>query len=219
MSPAANFAIATAIWGSTWLAITWQLGVVPPEVSVVYRFTLAGLLIAASCRMTGRSLAFSRRDHLWLAAWGATFFGLNYVAVYYAEQQVSSGLVAVVFATIAVPFALDRRATAALWAVEAAGVYWIGTRQRAQLVRGFALAIELGAGIVFAPADDILDVGIDCPVQLAETLHALALPERPQPFIRRRIEVLKLGNPRLVIEQDWQPLDVIDLEGGQNVIS
>jgi uncharacterized membrane protein len=57
---------------------------------------------------------------------------------------------AVVFATIAVPFAFDRRATAALWAVEAAGVYWIGIRQRAQLVRAFAFVIEIGAGIAFA---------------------------------------------------------------------
>jgi uncharacterized membrane protein len=57
---------------------------------------------------------------------------------------------AVVFATIAVPFAFDRRATAALWAVEAAGVYWIGIRQRAPLVRAFALVIELGAGVAFA---------------------------------------------------------------------
>jgi drug/metabolite transporter (DMT)-like permease len=109
VSPLANFAIATAIWGSTWLAITWQLGVVPPEVSVVYRFALAGLIIAAWCRATGRSLAFSRADHLWLAAWGATFFGLNYVGVYYAEQYVSSGLVAVVFATIVFMSAVGMR--------------------------------------------------------------------------------------------------------------
>ena len=103
------FAIPTAIWGSTWLAITWQLGVVPPEVSVVYRFTLAGLLIGAWCLATGRSLRFSRTDHLWLAAWGATFFGLNYVGVYYAEGYVSSGLVAVVFATIVFMSAIGMR--------------------------------------------------------------------------------------------------------------
>ena len=100
MSAPALFAIATAIWGSTWLAITFQLGVVPPEVSVVYRFALAGVLIGAGCLATGRSLRFSRGDHLWLAAWGAMMFGLNYVGVYYAEAHVSSGLVAVVFATI-----------------------------------------------------------------------------------------------------------------------
>ena len=103
------FAIPTAIWGSTWLAITFQLGTVPPEVSVAYRFALAGLLIAAWCVATGRSLRFSRADHLWLVAWGATFFGLNYVAVYYAEASVSSGLVAVIFATIVFMSAIGMR--------------------------------------------------------------------------------------------------------------
>jgi drug/metabolite transporter (DMT)-like permease len=96
----ALFAISTAIWGSTWLAITWQIGAVPPEVSVVYRFALAALLIAAWCAATGRSLAFPAAEHARLAAWGAMMFGLNYVGVYYAEAHVSSGLVAVVFSTI-----------------------------------------------------------------------------------------------------------------------
>ena len=56
---------------------------------------------------------------------------------------------AAIFATIAVPLAFDERVTAAIWAVEAAGVYWLGVRQRALLARGFALAIQLAAGIVF----------------------------------------------------------------------
>ncbi|MEO8485142.1 MAG: EamA family transporter [Betaproteobacteria bacterium] len=100
MNAPALFAISTAIWGSTWLVITWQLGIVPPEVSVAYRFALAAALLAAWCSTTGRSLAFTPRQHLWLAAWGAMMFGLNYVGVYYAEALVSSGLVAVLFATI-----------------------------------------------------------------------------------------------------------------------
>ena len=100
MNAPALFAISTAIWGSTWLAITWQLGIVAPEVSVVYRFALAALLLAAGCVATGRALAFPVAEHARLAAWGAMMFGLNYVGVYYAEAHVSSGLVAVVFSTI-----------------------------------------------------------------------------------------------------------------------
>ena len=56
---------------------------------------------------------------------------------------------AVIFATVAIPLALDKRTTAALWAVEAAGVYWIGVRQSARLTRAFALVIEFVAGMVF----------------------------------------------------------------------
>ena len=57
------FAVTSAIWGSTWLAIKYQLTGVAPEVSVAYRFALAAALLAAWCLATGRSLRFSRRDH------------------------------------------------------------------------------------------------------------------------------------------------------------
>jgi len=100
MSNAALFLTATVIWGSTWLGITWQLGVVPPEVSVAYRFALAAAGLALWCRARGMPLAFARMDHAYLAAMGATMFGLNYVCVYWAERFVPSGLVAVVFSTI-----------------------------------------------------------------------------------------------------------------------
>ena len=99
-SSASLFAICTVIWGSTWLAITWQLGIVPPTVSVAYRFALAAVFLGAWCVATGRSLRFPRAEHARLAAWGAMNFGLNYVCVYRAEAHVSSGLVAVVFSTI-----------------------------------------------------------------------------------------------------------------------
>jgi drug/metabolite transporter (DMT)-like permease len=94
------FAVASAIWGSTWLAIKYQLTGVAPEVSVAYRFALAAALLAAWCLGTGRSLRFSRQDHAYLAAVGATLFGLNYIGVYWAEHFVTSGLVAVLFSTI-----------------------------------------------------------------------------------------------------------------------
>lgn len=96
----ALFLIAAGIWGSTWLAITWQLGTVAPEVSVAYRFGLGSLILAAWCRLTGIPLRVPRREHRYLALFGATLFGLNYVAVYWAERYVASGLVAVVFSTI-----------------------------------------------------------------------------------------------------------------------
>ena len=99
-SPAALFAIATFIWGSTWLVITFQLGVVEPEVSVVYRFALAAAILFVWCGARGQRLAFAPRTHAWLALQGATLFGLNYVGVYLAERHVASGLVAVAFSTL-----------------------------------------------------------------------------------------------------------------------
>ncbi len=99
-APASLFVIASVIWGSTWLAITFQLGDVAPEVSLTYRFALAAALIALGCKATGRSLRFPLRVHGLLAAQGALMFGFNYIAVYRAELYVASGLVAVLFSTM-----------------------------------------------------------------------------------------------------------------------
>lgn len=91
---------AVLIWGSTWLAITFQLGRVPPELSVAYRFALAGLLLLAWSGVHGLRLAYSWREHAAMAAQGALLFGLNYVCVYRAEGLIPSGLVAVTFSLI-----------------------------------------------------------------------------------------------------------------------
>ena len=100
LSPAVLFAIATAIWGSTWLAIKFQLGVVAPQASVAYRFALAAAILATWCMARRQPMTMAVRTHGWLALQGATFFGLNYVGVYVAERYVASGLVAVIFSTI-----------------------------------------------------------------------------------------------------------------------
>ena len=56
------FSACVAIWGSTWLAITFQLGRVAPEASVSYRFLLASVLLFAWCRARGLSLAYGARE-------------------------------------------------------------------------------------------------------------------------------------------------------------
>ncbi len=100
MSTPVLFLIPTLIWGSTWLVILWQLGNVAPEVSVCYRFAFAALTLAGWCVATGRSLRFSARNHLFLAALGMLNMGFNYVWIYHAERHVTSGLVAVLFSTL-----------------------------------------------------------------------------------------------------------------------
>jgi drug/metabolite transporter (DMT)-like permease len=100
MSVTALFLVPVLIWGSTWYAITWQFGVVAPEVSVTYRFALASLLLAGGCMATGRTLRFSLTDHGFLAGAGLLMIALNYNLIYWAEEIVVSGLVAVLFATM-----------------------------------------------------------------------------------------------------------------------
>ena len=55
----------------------------------------------------------------------------------------------VIFGTLAIPLGLDARWTSAAWAVEGAGIYWLGLRQARPVARGFGLLLQLGAGLMF----------------------------------------------------------------------
>jgi len=94
------FLLPSVIWGTTWLVIKFQLGVVEPEASVAWRFALASLLLLGWCMLRKISLRFAAREHAGLALLGALLFGINYVLVYRSEQHLTSGLVAVLFAFI-----------------------------------------------------------------------------------------------------------------------
>lgn len=88
------------IWGSTWLGIKLQLGVVAPLPSVTYRFGLAALILLSFCCLSGRSLRFSVQQHCFMFLQGVLLFGFNYLCFYLAEQYLTSGLAAVIFSTI-----------------------------------------------------------------------------------------------------------------------
>lgn len=94
----ALFAIASLIWGSTFFAITLELGEVPPAVSVVYRFALASLALFAFCLLRGDKLRLPWRAQRWILLQGFFTFCVSYVCTYNAEQYVVSALVAVLFA-------------------------------------------------------------------------------------------------------------------------
>ena len=55
----------------------------------------------------------------------------------------------IVFATLAIPLALDGRWTATAWAVEGAGILWVGIKQNSRLARMFGALLQIGAGIAF----------------------------------------------------------------------
>jgi drug/metabolite transporter (DMT)-like permease len=104
------YLLTVLIWGSTWLVIKFQLGVVSPLVSVGWRFGLAALMLLLFSLLRRKSLRFSRHDHGWIALQGVTLFGLNYIGVYLSEVYLTSGLVAVVFSLVVFMNALGMRA-------------------------------------------------------------------------------------------------------------
>jgi drug/metabolite transporter (DMT)-like permease len=124
-SRSALFLVPTFIWGTTWLAIKHQLGVVPPEVSVAWRFALAAVVLLGIAALRGDRLRLGLREQLGCALLGLLLFGPHYVLVYRSEQVLASGLVAVLFATM---------------------VFW--TLLGARLAFGAAIPRAVGAGAV-----------------------------------------------------------------------
>lgn len=100
------FIIFTAIWGSTWIVIRDQLGTVPPQWSVTYRFVIAALAMAAAAKWKGESLNLGRRGLAAAIFLGFTQFCINFNAVYLAERHITSGVVATVFALLLIPATL-----------------------------------------------------------------------------------------------------------------
>jgi drug/metabolite transporter (DMT)-like permease len=88
------------IWGTTWLAIKFQLGSVDPMVSVLYRFIAAALILVVYCKLRGLNMRFRLKDHIFMALQGLVLFSVNYWLIYLAEVHVTSGLVAVIFSSI-----------------------------------------------------------------------------------------------------------------------
>lgn len=95
MNNLALFFTCVAIWSTTWFVITFQLGPVAPEVSVAWRFLLAGLLVAGWCKLRKLSLRYRPAEHALLALLGITMYSVGYIFVYHAERHLVSGLVAV----------------------------------------------------------------------------------------------------------------------------
>lgn len=90
------------IWGTTWYAIKLQLTEVPIEWSLVFRFALATSLLFAYCLATGRKLKFPLSDHKTFITLGFFLFSVNYYCSYRGVEFLTSGLVAVVFSTLAI---------------------------------------------------------------------------------------------------------------------
>jgi len=94
------YAATVLIWGSTWYAIDFQLGVVDPSVSLAYRYAIAATLAIGWCLVTGRSLRFGWRQHRYFLLLGVFLFGLNYLSAYQAQIYISSALNAIGFSSM-----------------------------------------------------------------------------------------------------------------------
>lgn len=100
MSSTNLYISAVLIWGSTWYAIKFQLGIVEPEVSLVYRFALAAIILLTFCLWRKKNLKFSVSEHRFMALQGLFLFSSNYLVFYWATELLTSGIVALLFSTV-----------------------------------------------------------------------------------------------------------------------
>ncbi|MEO1582886.1 MAG: DMT family transporter [Pseudomonadota bacterium] len=103
------YAATVLIWGSTWVMVKYQLGFVPVQVSLGYRFAIAALALAAYGRLRNRRLGIEREDLPAVAVQGILMFSVNYFFIYAGTAYLASGLVAVLFTVMVLFNAVNER--------------------------------------------------------------------------------------------------------------
>src|SRR5215216_1859889 len=92
--------ILCGIWGSTWLFIKLGLADLPPLTFAGIRFVIACAILFVIIRLRHIQLPRTRADWILLSVSGILSFGLNYGLVFWGEQYISSGLAALLQATL-----------------------------------------------------------------------------------------------------------------------
>jgi drug/metabolite transporter (DMT)-like permease len=124
------------IWGTTWIVIKSQLGLVDPSWSVAYRFAIAGLALLAWCAIRGETMRFPRESLGFLLLFATLQFVMNFNFVYRAELHIPSGFLAIAFALLMIPNAILAR-------------LFLKRRIAPRFVVGAALGV-MGVGLLFA---------------------------------------------------------------------
>lgn len=131
------FLILSAIWGSTWLFIKIGLEDLPPLTFAGVRFVIGAALLFAVVLVRRVPLPRARRDWTLMAATGILSFTVNYGLLFWGEQHVSSGLAALLQATIPV------------FGLIIAHYYLPGERLTVLKIIGVLLGVA-GVGVIFS---------------------------------------------------------------------
>ncbi len=154
MNNLALYIITVVIWGSTWIAINYQLGEVAVEASIVYRFALAAAILFIYCWIKKLPLTFSKKQHLQFIAFGVSLFGLNYYLLYSAQQYINSALTCIAFSTLMLMNIINAR-------------FWYKTPITKQVYIGGAIGL-IGITTLFWPEISNVELG-------GEVLFAVSL--------------------------------------------
>ncbi|MDT3314672.1 DUF2339 domain-containing protein [Pseudomonas sp. rhizo66] len=157
----------------------------------------------------GFGLQFALIQHLeFAAAFSALALGMIYMAlakVLMGGRAVLLGetclALGVIFASLAIPLGLDARWTSAAWAVEGAGIFWLGLRQHRPFARAFALLLQLGSALAFLSQLRVGESSLLDGAPLGALMLGIALlfsfyqlrkasPEQASPWERQGLPVL-----------------------------
>jgi drug/metabolite transporter (DMT)-like permease len=131
------FLLLCCIWGSTWMFIKLGLRDLPPLSFAAARFLLATAILSAIVAARRARLPRGRAEWWLLAQTGVLAFGFNYGLLFWGEQHISSGLAALLQATIPV------------FGMLLAHPYLPGERLNARRLSGALLGVA-GVGIIFS---------------------------------------------------------------------
>ena len=131
------YVVTVLVWGTTWIAINFQLGTVAPEVSIFYRYLLASALLFSWCWYRNLKLHFGIRSHVYFLMLGVLLFSLNYITAYYAQQYITSALTAIAFSMM-------------VWMNIVNARVFFGTRAGLRVIGGSLLGM-IGIAVLFLP--------------------------------------------------------------------
>ncbi len=161
MSVPALYAIVVLVWGSTWFAIRFQLGVVAEEMSVAYRFAIAAICLFAFAKFEGRSLKIDRKLYPYVIAQGLLMFSIAYILVYVSTNYVTTGLIALLYSLIVIfNGALER--------------LFYGTPFDARLAAASCIGLS-GTALVFWPEVSSLSLDNDVVVGIGWTVISVLI--------------------------------------------
>ncbi|WP_407334320.1 DMT family transporter [Enterovibrio sp. 27052020O] len=146
------YAVTVFIWGSTWLAIAYQIGDTPVAVSVGWRFGLASLALFFVLIARNALPKLTRENHKMAALLALCLFSNNFLCFYAATQYLPSGLNAVVFSLAPILNALN------LWWLEKRRP--TGTFVQGALMGFIGVVLLFGSQFLSADMDTTIFVGL-----------------------------------------------------------
>ena len=149
------------IWGSTWLAISFQLGIVPAEMSVAYRSAIAAIVLYLYALLSRRKIRLPTDAYPMVLLQGTLLFCLNYFFVYYGTAYLTTGLVAVLFSSIVLANTVFER-------------LFFRTPFEKKLLLAFVFGIT-GISMIFWPEIDMLSLQDDTVFGIAIILAAVLI--------------------------------------------